>query len=277
MQPPRTLDDLLNDARSFPTDDLDAEDDTEEEWAARRLLAQDYADALQRGTSRGTPRGGFPQSAVGWPQLHTRGPGHPGPVPRRERAARELRALSAWAIRSPQAPHHIAGLATTHQINPDAAWVFACLLHLAERDDQAEVLWQFAAGAGKPASAECLYLLHITRGELRQARHWAHQAADLDTPAEEEPEQAGRPPTAPTRLRREHRPMTSPMLLRVWRALRRDTSPSISIETFHACAGTLSRALTAAVHSLKAEPSTEFGLLSWPDTTLAARMQECLT
>ncbi|WP_435885783.1 hypothetical protein [Streptomyces lydicus] len=42
-------------------------------------------------------------------------------------------------------------------------------MHLAGRDEQAEFLWQFAAGAGKSASAECRYLLHLPRGELRHS------------------------------------------------------------------------------------------------------------
>jgi hypothetical protein len=259
-----TLDDLLADARAF-TYDVGLEE--EEEWASRRRIAHDYAEALRRGRTGG----GFPQPALGPASLGIAEGGRPA-LSRREQAARELRTLSSWAIRSPGAVGLIAELATTHQIDPDSALVFACLLHLADRDDQAEVLWQFSAGAGKPASAECLYLLHTTRGELRQARHWAHQAADLDH-ADEVPLRARLVDAAC----RERAHLTSLMLLRSWRALRgTDTGPGLTISTFHAGAGTLSRAMTRAIQALKAEPDVEFGPLSWPDRTLADQMQEAL-
>ncbi|MGH3309828.1 MAG: hypothetical protein ACRDP3_04480 [Streptomyces sp.] len=265
MPSPHTLDDLLTDARAF-THDVDLDD--AEEWASRRRLAYDHAAAVRRGTAGG----GFPQPALGPASLGLAERGHPA-LSRREQAARELRALSSWAIRGPRAVEHIADLATTHQIDPDNALTFACLLHLADRDDQAEVLWQFSAGAGKPASAECLYLLHTTRGELRQARHWAHQVAELDHPGEV-PLHSGATDTA----RGEHRTLTSLMLLRTHGALRgEETGTSLTISAFHACAGTLSRAMTRAIQSLKAEPDVDFGPLSWPDHTLADQMQEAIS
>lgn len=263
--PQITLDDLLSDARAFAYDDgLDEE----EEWASRRRLAADYATAMRRGTA-----GGFPRPALGPASLGITGGGQPGHS-RREQAARDLRTISSWAIRGPRAAEHISGLATSHEIDADNSFVFACLLHLAERDDQAELLWQFSAGAGKPASAELLYLLHTTRGELRQARHWAHQAAELDHP-DEQPHAA---PAGPDRARLERKPLTSLMLLRIWRAMRgEETAGSLTISTFHACAGTLSRAMTRAIQSLKAEPDEDFGPLSWPDRTLADQMQQALS
>ncbi|MFF4607908.1 hypothetical protein ACFY12_34870 [Streptomyces sp. NPDC001339] len=267
MQPPRTLDDLLDDARVVPLiDDIDEED---HEWASRSRLAYDYVAAVRRGTASG----GFPQPALGPASLGLI-TGRPDPS-RREQAARELRTLSSWAIRGPHAVEHITNLATNHQIDADNALVFACLLHLADRDEQAEFLWQFSAGAGKPASAECLCLLHTIRGELRQARHWAHQAAELDYP-DDNPHQ---PPT-PIDLTIEPRPLTSLMLLRIWRALRGEETGRLTIGTFHAWAGTLSRAMTRTIQSLKTEPDLDFGPfspLSWPDRTLADQMQSALT
>jgi hypothetical protein len=263
MAQPRTLDDLLTDARAFAADDLGQEE--EEELAKRRRLAAAYLNAAQRGRATN----GFPHPALGPASLRAVTPGRPAPISRIERAARELRALSAWAVRTPHAADHISDLATDHQIAPDNALVFACLLHLADCDDQAETLWQFSAGAGKALAAECLHLLHTSRGELRQARHWAQQAADLDLPEDTQqcPGSAGGP---------ERRPLTSSMLLRAWRALRGKDSDELTMEGFHTYAGTLSRTMTAALQSLRSEPNTGFGLLTWPDRPLADQVHHCL-
>ncbi|MFG2891170.1 hypothetical protein [Streptomyces sp. NPDC048248] len=266
MQPPRTLDDLLHDARIFPDDDLD---DGEEERASRRRLEEDFTHAVRIGAARG----GYPQPAV-LPPTPFAAHGHPAPASRRERAARQLRALSTWTIRGPHAAQHIAGLATTHQIDPDGAMAFACLLHLADRDELAEFLWQFAAGAGKPASAECLYLLHLTRGELRHARHWERQAADLESAAADPHRPSPPPPST-----REPEPLTSLMLLRALQILRRQepATERWTTATFHTRAGTLSRSLAAAVQGLTTEPSAEVEALPWPDLALADRLHECRT
>ncbi|WP_051823705.1 hypothetical protein [Streptomyces sp. NRRL S-1448] len=259
MQSPRTLDELLNDAHVFPDDDLDEE----EERASRRQLEEDFTDAVQRGIAWG----GYPQPATLTPPYAAAG--QPAPASRREPAARQLRALSAWTIRGPHAVRHITSLATTHQIDPDGAMTFACLLHLADRDEQAEFLWQFAAGAGKPASAECLHLLHVTRGELRQARHWAYQASALDGGESRSRHNAPLPP------RTEPEPLNSLMLLRALR--RRDVAiptEGWNTESFHAQAGTLSGPLTAAVQGLTTEASAEVDALLWPDLALADQLNE---
>lgn len=47
-------------------------------------------------------------------------------------------------------------------------------------EDGAQFWWQFAAGAGNPTGALCLYLLHLRRGEMRDARHWAGQIGELE-------------------------------------------------------------------------------------------------
>jgi hypothetical protein len=258
MRPPCTVDDLLGDARVR----TDAGPLTGGEADSLRRVEEDFAAAVRHGTAGG----GYPRPALGsvYPVPgYDRAEPPPGGSPRREKAAHDLRTLSAWAVRTPRAAHHLAGLASTHQMEPDGAMVFGCLLHLADRDDQAEFLWQFAAGAGKAASAECLHLLHTTRGDLRQARHWAGQAADLDNGEGE----------APPRVR-EAGPLTSPLLLRTWRALRRrEVAASLTADAFHTRAGTLPPTVTTAVQRL-VPASAPFPTPLWPDASLAERLRE---
>jgi hypothetical protein len=258
MRPPCTVDDLLRDARVR----TDAGGVAGEDAYSLRRLEEDFAAAVRHGTAGG----GYPRPALGSfypvPGDDRTDPPAAGPPPRREKAAHDLRTLSAWAVRTPRAAHHLAGLASTHQMEPDGALVFGCLLHLADRDDQAEFLWQFAAGAGKAASAECLHLLHTTRGDLRQARHWAVQAADLDTGEGEAPRA------------REARPLTSPLLLRTWRALRRrEPAAGLTADLFHTRAGTLPPTVTTAVQRL-VPASAPFPTPLWPDASLADRLRE---
>ncbi|MFF3991673.1 hypothetical protein ACFY0B_44980 [Streptomyces sp. NPDC001797] len=75
------------------------------------------------------------------------------------------------------------GDATTHlgrliddPADLEGALRFACLLSLAQETDEAIWWWQFAAGADNATAAYCLYLLHLCRGEMRDAEHWMGQA-----------------------------------------------------------------------------------------------------
>ncbi|GAA3373459.1 hypothetical protein GCM10017750_02910 [Streptomyces racemochromogenes] len=65
----------------------------------------------------------------------------------------------------------------------DSALLFGCLLHLTDRTEGARFWFQYAAGAGSRTAAQCLYLHHLSRAEVRTARHWKQQARTL--PAEE--------------------------------------------------------------------------------------------
>ncbi|MEU2560949.1 hypothetical protein ABZ626_16665 [Streptomyces longispororuber] len=95
-----------------------------------------------------------------------------------ERAEADLRAVSIMLLRSEATAQHLARLADV-PVDADGALYFGCLLHLVQERDGALWWWQFAAGAGSGAAAHCLYLLHLCRGELRDAYHWAHQALIL--------------------------------------------------------------------------------------------------
>ncbi|MDJ1135421.1 hypothetical protein [Streptomyces iconiensis] len=66
------------------------------------------------------------------------------------------------------------------------------------------------------------------------------------------------------------------MLLRIWYALRSQETGTLTMAAFHTCTGTLSRAMTAAIQSLKPEGLDEGGLMPWPDRGLAAQMHRAL-
>ncbi|MFG2025694.1 hypothetical protein [Streptomyces sp. NPDC048825] len=95
-----------------------------------------------------------------------------------EQAGRDLRDLSTLVILDSRAADHIALLAQSCRVEPVGALIFACLRHLADREG-AQFWWQFAAGADSSTAAPCLYLMHLQRCELRDAQHWAGQAACL--------------------------------------------------------------------------------------------------
>lgn len=107
------------------------------------------------------------------------GPAAGRELPAHRRAGEDLRQLCALVVRDARAAASIAGLVNSVRIEPDGALVFACLLHLADRPDGAQFWWQFSAGAGRGTSAVCLHLLHLQRGEHRDARYWAAQFAAL--------------------------------------------------------------------------------------------------
>lgn len=96
-------------------------------------------------------------------------------IPRHVEAAQDLRALSRLVVHDQEASAYVARFVNDRRIEPDGALIFACLLDLAPQEEGAQFWWQFAAGAGSATSAYCLYLMHLRRGELRDAEHWAEQ------------------------------------------------------------------------------------------------------
>ncbi|MFD8741117.1 hypothetical protein ACFV06_40305, partial [Streptomyces sp. NPDC059618] len=95
-----------------------------------------------------------------------------------KRAVCDLRMLSRVIIRDPAAASRVTAFDGSRE--PDGALAFACLLYVAEPESGAQFWWEYAAGAGSVTGALCLYLLHLSRGELRDARHWACQIGDLN-------------------------------------------------------------------------------------------------
>ncbi|MFF3343235.1 hypothetical protein [Streptomyces flavidovirens] len=166
MQHARSIDEALDDAvipDAFADYDL---------VASKREVARDvtttllFDTALARSAGIARPAPAAPASF--FPTLH-------------DQAAKDLDALSAEALNGIDAAEHLARLVNASRIDPDGALQFACLLNLAGSHEAAQFWWQFAAGSGNPTAAYCLYLLHLARGERRDAAHWADQAADLDS------------------------------------------------------------------------------------------------
>jgi hypothetical protein len=267
--PPR-LDHLLADAEV-----LSDRAGPEELAASRRRIEAEYA-ALARSDDGTTPT---PHSLAAFLGRSQTLPGT------HAQAARDLRELSALVLHGADAADHIARLAATREINPDGAMTFACLLHLADREDGAESLWQFAAGSGKPASAACLYLLHLKRGDLRDARHWARQAAVLEAQELKAKMRKRDCPKDRISARRRHPsvPRRHPaqgvpndvMLLHTLHALQPEVG-DLTIAAFQARTGALPQALTQAVQRLETESHPGYGPITWPDQNLATTLQETL-
>ncbi|MEU3774211.1 hypothetical protein AB0F11_13585 [Streptomyces sp. NPDC032472] len=104
-------------------------------------------------------------------------------------AAEELRALCETLVHHAPATT-VAAFVTDQVPEPRSALILACVLQLTDADDGARFWWQYAAGAGHPAAAYCLYLHHLALGETHTARWWRTQTdetptekADADAPA----------------------------------------------------------------------------------------------
>lgn len=138
-----------------------------EEMLSRALLARD----------RTVPRDIVPPSAV-----HRRD-AHPADIPllrdsASTAAAEDLRALCETLVIHMPATS-VAEFVTDQVPEPRSALVLACVLQLTDTDDGARYWWQYAAGAGQPAAAYCLYLHHLALGETAAAAWWHRQTDDV--------------------------------------------------------------------------------------------------
>lgn len=154
---PRSIDEALADAGVFQGDYTSSQLD-----ASRARLIHDLTESRW-------------SQALGSPPAPST-PCRPAALP--EQAAHQLWALSRNVITDSEAAEYIARFDDVR--DPGGALAFACLLDLADMEDGAQFWWQFAAGAGNPTSALCLYLMHLRRGEMRDARHWAGQIGVLE-------------------------------------------------------------------------------------------------
>lgn len=94
-------------------------------------------------------------------------------------AAGHLEILCRTVIERDGALQHMSAFLGRRIPQPDGARVLGCVLQLAGREDSARFWWQFAAGAGDGAAAYCLYLHHLTLGEVWEAQLWRGQAAEV--------------------------------------------------------------------------------------------------
>ncbi|GHH55811.1 hypothetical protein [Streptomyces candidus] len=101
----------------------------------------------------------------------------PPPAPNTS-AADDLRALCETLVT--HTPATAVSAFVTDQIpEPRSALILACVLQLTDTDDAARFWWQYAAGAGQPAAAYCLYLHHLSLGEHETARWWHRQTNNV--------------------------------------------------------------------------------------------------
>lgn len=133
-------------------------------------------------------------------------------------ATEDLRALcEALVTHTPGAA--VADFLTEQVPEPRSALVLACVLQLTGTDDGARFWWQYAAGAGQPAAAYCLYLHHLALGDRTAADWWHHQADDPQLPATNQ-----HPLTHPTAQEDPRDPPTTPTILRMLRHLAKGTA-----------------------------------------------------
>jgi hypothetical protein len=263
---PRSLAELLAEAEILQ-DEYDDEDTAAsrrriergvaDTWWRSALLLESSAQQVRPWLGEGPPRARMPLCAA-----------------QHEQAARDLRELSTLVIRDARAADHIALLAQSCRIEPASALIFACLLHLADREG-AQFWWQFSAGAGSATAALCLYLMHLQRGELRDAEHWAVQAAAL-----ERLEASGddwitilrRPPAGGQAAWYAPRAMIARTMAILHSGIAAQTrvveDPAVPAEP-------LCRSLAVAVQRLETRSDADYGIIPRASFELAARLEDC--
>ncbi|MCC8452851.1 MULTISPECIES: hypothetical protein [Streptomyces] len=160
---PRSIDEALRRARIFKGEYTAADLDAAQQSLARQLHELRWVHLLH--TVPGT--GMRP---------------HPRPSSLHEQAAHDLQLLCRGTVQHPGAASRITAFDTARDAG--GALTFACLLYLAAQEEQeqgAQFWWHYAAGAGSVTAALCVYLLHVSRGELRDARHWGGQIHRLNS------------------------------------------------------------------------------------------------
>ncbi|MFI1583406.1 hypothetical protein [Embleya sp. NPDC020630] len=152
----------------------------DEMLGAEGVLAHEYDDYDHAEAERSIAAALFGASAPA--EAGTDADAESGPRAVRERAAHELALAAAVVLNADQATDALQRLSTLHEGGPDGALVFASLLYLAHHADGARFWWQVAAGCGNRTAAHCLYLLHRSHGQTRDAVHWRRRAERMTAP-----------------------------------------------------------------------------------------------
>lgn len=267
---PRSLDELLAEAEILQ-DTYDDEDtaasrlrierDVADTWWRSALLLESSAQRAQPWLHDGAPRVRAPLCAA-----------------QHEQAGRDLRDLSTLVIRDSRAADHIALLAQSCRIEPASALIFACLLHLADREG-AQFWWQFSAGAGSSTAALCLYLMHMQRGELRDAEHWATQAtclARLENRLASSSDDWTSIVCRPPRQGSAHWYTPRAMIARTMAILHSGIAAGTSVvDNPLNTTEPLCRSLTVAVQRLETRSDADYGTIPRASFELAARLEDC--
>lgn len=164
--PLRALDAALADAAVLAEEYAGYDEGAARRRVARRIAADRVRSAIGTGAAAEPARGGAAPTA--WDDLVLDAACH-------VRAARCLDDLT-WALVESRDFAELALHARSWPHGVDSALLFSCLLHLTDRLDAAQFWFQYAAGAGSRTAAQCLYLHHLARAEVRTARHWKQQA-----------------------------------------------------------------------------------------------------
>ncbi|MGW2883064.1 hypothetical protein ACWDBP_44275 [Streptomyces sp. NPDC001233] len=214
---------------------------------ARRRIAKQVARSRWENLLEPQPPRVVAQRRSGYSTMTRRADAADGRgTPRHAQAAMDLHVLSSFVIHDHEASFYVSRLVNDRRIEPDGALIFACLLDLAQHEEGAQFWWQFAAGAGSATSAYCLYLMHLRRGELRDAEHWARQIEQLD----DEPDQ--------------YRPRIEE--LKVWRSKPHDRDlPQPRT------------ALRSAVNDFDTTCDDDYGQVPQPDPALVERLEYLAT
>ncbi|WP_326707993.1 hypothetical protein OG758_48695 [Streptomyces sp. NBC_01474] len=139
-------------------------------------------------------------------------------------AAEDLRALCETVVTHTPAAD-VADFVTEQVPQPRSALVLACVLQLTDTSEGARFWWEYAAGAGQPAAAYCLYLHHLALGESETANWWHSQTNDVQPPPQDA-EQKESLPTPGTEWHPATHPVTqmpTTTILRLLRHLARDS------------------------------------------------------
>ncbi|MFJ2746223.1 hypothetical protein ACIO3O_41920 [Streptomyces sp. NPDC087440] len=133
-------------------------------------------------------------------------------------AADDLRALCETLVTHTPA-QAVTAFVTDQVPEPRSALILACVLQLTDTDEGARFWWQYAAGAGQPAAAYCLYLHHLALGE-NDAAHWWHRQTNDVHPTQQTQTTIHHKKNKPTVLHHDDQATTT-TLLRVLRTLAR--------------------------------------------------------